>query len=393
MYGIMKAATDYLVPDYYPDFRCKMGACRHACCEGWPVTISMKDYFRLLSVSCSPELRARLDVAMHVIPRPGEDEYAQILPAYDGRCRLMMEDGRCRIHAELGEDALADICRLFPRGVRVRDGYECSCANSCEAVVEIFLDHPEPLRFIRIPLDLRLPAYRAPENVFADAGYGQEIRLYYIGIMQDRGLELPERLMSLGIAMQEMEKALRADDGARIRALMASSPEQFSGMTGKPLQRHLDDGLEIARAMLELVDERSESVRSCGEEALRWFAEGGNSIERYHAAAANFEAVIPDWRIFFEHLLVNHMFFEQFPFQDRPVPVKDEFLAVCAVYTLLRFLTVCRIAVRPSVTEFTDVCAALFRLISHTAFDRFAADMLKRLGCVTPEAVSALISL
>ena len=44
----MKEAILALVPDYYPSFVCKAGACRTPCCEGWPVTMSMGDYFRLL---------------------------------------------------------------------------------------------------------------------------------------------------------------------------------------------------------------------------------------------------------------------------------------------------------------------------------------------------------
>ena len=51
----------YLVPDYYPAFSCKMGACRSACCVGWPITFSLEDYFRLTGSECSPELRQRSD--------------------------------------------------------------------------------------------------------------------------------------------------------------------------------------------------------------------------------------------------------------------------------------------------------------------------------------------
>ena len=87
------------------------------------------------------------------------------------------------------------------------------------------------------------------------------------------------------------------------------------------------------------------------------------------------------------------MFFEQFPFQDRPVPVADEFLAVCAVYTLLRFLSVGWLAIHPSREDFVDVCSALFRMIGHTAFDSFAAALLKQLGCRTPDRVYSLIRL
>ena len=56
---------DYLAPDYYRAFRCKIAQCRAPCCDGWPVTFSMSDYFRLLGVACSPGLKRRLDSALH----------------------------------------------------------------------------------------------------------------------------------------------------------------------------------------------------------------------------------------------------------------------------------------------------------------------------------------
>ena len=30
----------YTVPDYYPNFRCKTGDCRHPCCIGWDIAIT-----------------------------------------------------------------------------------------------------------------------------------------------------------------------------------------------------------------------------------------------------------------------------------------------------------------------------------------------------------------
>ena len=46
----MSRTDIYLAPDYVPGFACKMGACRAACCEGWPISFSMTDYFRLIGV-------------------------------------------------------------------------------------------------------------------------------------------------------------------------------------------------------------------------------------------------------------------------------------------------------------------------------------------------------
>ena len=389
----MRDAGSYLVPDYYPYFQCKMGACRHTCCDGWPVSITINDYFRLVGVNCSPDLRRRLDTALVIVPHPENEAYAEISPRYDGKCPLQLEDGRCGMQVELGEESLALVCRLYPRGVRNREYHECSCANSCEAVVELLLKHPDPIRFISVPLRFDLPEPKKAENIFSDGGRGQDIRLYYIRIMQNRNMTLPDRLMTLGKAMQEMEKAVRANDAALISDLLSREPDPFIETDDKPTQEQFDAGLRTAAAMIKNVDERSRSVNTFGEETLKWFAQGKNSIELYERACANFVSVLPEWETVFEHLIVNHMFFSQFPFQDRPVPVADEFLALCAVYTLMRCLSVGWTAIHPSHTDFVDVCSALFRLIEHTAFDSFAAGLLKQLGLCTPKQIYDLIRL
>ena len=114
----MGNAHEYLMPDYYPDFHCKTGMCRAACCVGWNVSLSMQDYFRLLGVECRKHVREKLDCALHVKRYPTEDSYAELVHRYDGNCPLRMESGLCAIHAEAGEQALPAICRLYPRAIR-----------------------------------------------------------------------------------------------------------------------------------------------------------------------------------------------------------------------------------------------------------------------------------
>ena len=96
----MGNAHEYLMPDYYPDFHCKTGMCRAACCVGWNVSLSMQDYFRLLGVECRKHVREKLDCALHVKRYPTEDSYAELVHRYDGNCPLRMESGLCAIHAE-----------------------------------------------------------------------------------------------------------------------------------------------------------------------------------------------------------------------------------------------------------------------------------------------------
>lgn len=389
----MNNTREYLVPDYFPAFSCKMGACRAACCVGWPVSITMDDYFRLLGMECSPELRRKLDVALHIAERPTPEEYAQIVPRWDGDCSLRMDDGRCMLQAELGEKALSHVCRLYPRGVRADSEPECSCANSCERVIELLMERTDPIRFIPMELDVNLPSVAADSFRFETVGRGQEIRMHFIHILQKRVYPLPLRLMQLSRELDEIDDALNAKDAAWVDRILSECvsrpmfPEKF------PDWNHLRQGLEAAERMVSMFDNGSQSIRDYGEAALRYFGEGEAAFGRYAIARAHFDSILPDWEIYYENMLVNHMFFSRFPFQDRPVSLRDEFIALCAVYSLLRFLGIGWMADKNTAEPFVDAAAAAFRLIDHTAFDRYAAPALKALGLDTRERLYELILL
>lgn len=382
----------YLVPDYYPSFTCKMGACRRPCCEGWPISVTMKDYFRLLSVDCSPELRRKLDCALHLAPRPTEEAYAQILPRYDGVCPLHLPDGRCGLHAECGDGVLAAVCRLYPRGVRNGEDRECSCANSCEKVVEMLLTHDAPMTFIPLRHDFGLPSAPPRQHRFHVGENGQQLRLWLISQLQVRSLSIPQRMLRLGTALHALDDALQTKDDARIAALLSGAEvPDFPALT-PPGHEELRSGLGVMAHMLDTLDRDSSSIRAYGEEALAYFRQG-SPFAQYEQACQRFSAVIPQWETWFEQLLVNHMFFVQFPFQDRPVSLPDEYLSLCAIYMLLRFLLLGCMAVDGDVTHAVDVAAAAFRLIDHTEFDRFAGPLLRELGLQDFSELQLLLAL
>lgn len=369
----------YLVPDYFPSFSCKMGTCRRPCCEGWPISVTMKDYFHLLSVPCSDELRRKLDCALHLAPHPTEDAYAQILPRYDGVCPLHLPDGRCALHAECGDGVLAAVCRLYPRGVRNSEERECSCANSCEAVVELLLAHAAPMTFVPLRRDFGLPPAPPRQHNFHAGQDGQQLRLWMISQMQERSQSLPQRLLRLGTALHALDEALQAGDDARIAALVAGQEALPAPALPTPGHAELTDGLRVISRMLDALDHDSSSIRAYGEAALAYFR-CGCPFAQYEQACRRFTAVVPQWETWFEQLLVNHMFFVQFPFQDRPVTLADEYLSLCAIYMLLRFLLLGCMAEAGDVSHAVDVAAAAFRLIDHTEFDRYAGPLLREMG-------------
>ena len=391
--SITKESHEFLVPDYYPAFACKMGACRHACCEGWPVSFSRQDYFNLLGVACSAQLREKLDCAMHLADYPTPEEYAQITPRFDGACPMRLVDGRCGLQAELGEDALAAVCRLYPRGVRRGGGYECSCANSCEAVPELLLHRTKPITFQKCTLTTDVPPeperHEPPELTCRR----QAIRLWLIAQIQSRDYSLPQRFQLLHEALTAMEKALSRQDWARVDALTTGQEMLPEPDSLEHNYETVSKGLKKLDPILEYIVENSESIRAYGQSIFGSFRDEEAAVQHYMASRQHFETLLPQWETWFEHLLVNHMYFTQFPFQDPPVPLGEEFLALCGVYALLRFLCIGWAAEHGTVEEIVDVAAAAFRLIDHTDFNRYAASLLHQAGCSDREHLRQLICL
>ncbi|MBQ8954267.1 MAG: flagellin lysine-N-methylase [Clostridia bacterium] len=317
---------DCLQPDYYDSFSCKQGRCRASCCRGWPITVSLKDYYRLLSLDCGPALRAKLDCALHILDNPSEEEYAQLLPNFYGDCPMHRDDGRCALHAALGEDALPLVCRMYPRGVHGGSAPRRCCANSCEAVLELFLNRAEPIRFV---------------------GAREDARSEIIRLLQDRRYTLSRRILMLG-----------NEQNAR--------PE--------PSREDMVWGMRMARRLLGVADEHSGSLDAYGSLILQEMLPAERAVERYREAAAHFARTVPQWEIFFEHMLVNHVFFKGET--DR----LHVFAALTAIYVLLRLLGMSWMSGKTDLSALVDVYAAAFHLFDHTGFDQNAAGILRGMG-------------
>ena len=97
----------YIRPDFYDDFRCTAGACRHSCCIGWEIDVDADSLARYGRVKGALGRELRANIALEPTPhfRLAEGE----------RCPFLRGDGLCRLILTLGEESLCDICALHPR--------------------------------------------------------------------------------------------------------------------------------------------------------------------------------------------------------------------------------------------------------------------------------------
>jgi lysine-N-methylase len=120
-------------PSYYRQFRCIAGDCPDSCCKEWEVRVDAETAarYRALPGDLGACLRAVLT---------DEEDGSAAMTITDGRCPMWRHDGLCRIQAQLGAEALCQVCRDFPRlrhdyGDFVELGLELSCPEAARLIL------------------------------------------------------------------------------------------------------------------------------------------------------------------------------------------------------------------------------------------------------------------
>lgn len=108
-------------------FRCIAEKCPDSCCKDWEVDVdeTAARFYRSLEGDLGDRLRQVLKT----------EDGASFMILENGRCPMWRQDGLCRIQAELGHDALCQVCREYPRlfmdyGDFAEWGLEMSCPEA-----------------------------------------------------------------------------------------------------------------------------------------------------------------------------------------------------------------------------------------------------------------------
>ena len=127
-------------PEFYDEFFCIAGECKHSCCKGWEIDIDEGTAAKYLE-EMSPfgeKLRENIKFG-----KPSSFRLTQ-----DERCPFLQDDGLCRIILEKGEDFLCEICSMHPRFFTYYRDFEfAGMGLCCEKSCELLLSSEEKLRF------------------------------------------------------------------------------------------------------------------------------------------------------------------------------------------------------------------------------------------------------
>ena len=132
----------YAYPEYYDEFKCIAGECRHSCCIGWEIDIDEETAEKYRRVE--GELGARMVSCIDWQAAPphfilGEGE----------RCPFLNGDNLCDIILRLGEESISRICTDHPRfRTFLSQRGETGLGLCCEEAARIILSREVPFEVL-----------------------------------------------------------------------------------------------------------------------------------------------------------------------------------------------------------------------------------------------------
>ncbi|MGY5266319.1 flagellin lysine-N-methylase [Paraclostridium bifermentans] len=334
--------------DYYDDFRCSGNKCEDTCCKEWNITIDKKTYMTYKNLKNS-EFKNKL---MKSIGRnrqsKSELDYSKI-KLVSNKCPMLSENGLCEVYINLGEEYMCNTCKTYPRSYNlVEDTIESSLCISCIEVARNILLREEPIEF---NLDLKESDVKKIEKNINNTKfktlrekYFNEIRIFSIGLVQNRRFSIEERLTILGLFIKTISR-LKEDlviqtiqqydnniqNGAfdnllkdinfdnTIDAQLEFLTNIYKIIISKNIrdQRFMENFINIVNK-LQLVSSNPELIKDRFVESLNDF---------YNPFMKNYEYI-------YENYLVNYMFKNLFPISN--MSLLDTYVNLVAHFSVIK---------------------------------------------------------
>lgn len=313
---------------FYDSFHCKCGACRNTCCVGWNVTVGLEEYFRLINLDCKghKEIKEKLDCGFILADYPTKERYAVIRKNYQGDCTFHDKDGLCMIHKYFGENAISNICKMYPRSEKL--GHYKALTNSCERVIEMLMENDEPLSF----------------SIEEKDQTNNEID-QIIETIEDRSIPLGDRI-------------------AKAFAIKNSNDYDILDLIEQFLSYYKDK-----QEFIDSTFRKEEDLKSKLLFTKTIYQERKNNLYKHY----------PNIDILIEKLLVNHLHFKNYPKNVDPRIINDKSLLIVGVYLIIKNVLYIMVDEKDD-NKLIDILSSLFRIIDHSNFDLSFALFMKDQG-------------
>ena len=264
---------ELIYPSYYKAFSCIASECPDSCCHEWEVQVDAEaaERYRGMSGGLGDALR------QYLYDEDGET----YLRNEQGRCPMWRQDGLCRIQAELGHDALCQVCQQFPRlrhdyGDFLELGLELSCPEAARLILETRLEL----------VTETISGGEEPEYDAEIMAILRESRPAALALLENRKYSVPERLRLLLMYGYHIQAAI---DGAELLPFDPDAAlQEAAQFAGSPDPEAL---AQVYRELEPLTDRWQERLNALN--APEW-EEGLCRIAQYGVLRHWYQAV-SDW--------------------------------------------------------------------------------------------------
>ena len=373
-----------LMPAYYKDFHCIMGACQDNCCDdGWRIEFSKKDYLTIKRTPKSGEMEELMRQGMRRLREKEHDgRYAEFRVTEAGRCAFHTPEGLCRLQLECGEETLPKVCRIYPRReIYTPAALEYSLSPSCEGVLALLWDLTDGVDFVEDPLPSQKQK-TAWTKTEAEARFAA-IREVWIDALQARTLPLSRRLTLLGLLTQQLRELDWDDETAverwlTISAALVQDPSPLSAqMAQTPGNRKM-----FLSNNLQLLTKQFNTLGPDLSGELLAVITGKRGLEeldiervtinagRYQELEEKLNELMGHSEHFFENLLVTIAFFLSLPALNAPEELWKGYVNLCNLYGFYRFAAVCALDKEASRERLFHVLVHVSRSLIHNPAQR-----------------------
>lgn len=334
--------------DYYNDFKCIGNKCEDHCCKDWSITIDKKTYIKYKKLQSSEFKNKLMDNVGRNRQSKSDYDYAKIKLS-DRVCPMLSDEGLCQVYLNIGEENMCHTCKTYPRYYnKVDDRIESCLTLSCIEVARNILLKKEPIEFNLEVKDIENINTIKQVNTLTPKSlrekYFNEIRMFSIGLIQNRRFTIEERLSILGLFINSINNTkednvleiietytMNIDSGAYdnllkdvsldniINAQLEFLTNIYRVILSKKLndKRYIENFVNIVNS-LQLVSDNPQLIKERFTSCLEY----------------DYKIFMKDHEYIYENYLVNYMFKTLFPISK--MNLLDTYIDVVVHFAIIK---------------------------------------------------------
>lgn len=203
----MDNQTVILQPRYVTDFQCDGSKCNAKCCGEWCIDIDIETYKKYQRIK-NPAMRKKILASIQ--PSTCQADF-EIKFNEEGACPLLCEDNFCYVQRNLGEEALSNTCKGYPRVVKQVGKYQFRLLSmTCPVAAEKALFYSDGINIQQLSIEDDTVAWKLVANRVEKKSIGDDLTAVHVimgglSLLQNDYYTFEQCLVLFGLFLDRVE--------------------------------------------------------------------------------------------------------------------------------------------------------------------------------------------